>query len=356
MPKNSCQLKAQLLSATIIIAALGLSAIAASAEDAWSFKLDSVKEKAKTRIEYKPLDKAEKKWKLCALFPHLKDSYWLSIDYGMVEEAKRQGVALTILQAGGYENLPKQLSQFDDCIAAGADAILVSPISEAGVANKLKESMGKGIPTVAVANPVLETPITAKISTDYREKGLSAGKYVIEFLGDKGGNAVAFPGPQGSGWAETYLSGFEDAVKDSKIKLLDRKFGDTGVAEQLKLVQNALQTYPEMNVIWGTAPTVEAAMGAVVAAGRTDMIIMASYENQAMLKSMQDGKILGFSAEYPVMMGRIGIDLAVRALEKKDHEAELSVAPDLITNETLKSIDISKILAPDGFKPVFSVE
>ena len=85
------------------------------------------------------------------------------------------------------DNLPKQLVQYDDCLNSGADAVLVSPISEAGVANKIEEGMKKGIPQVAVANPVLKTPITAKISTDYHEKGLSAGLYVIKYLGDKGG-------------------------------------------------------------------------------------------------------------------------------------------------------------------------
>ena len=32
--------------------------------------------------------------------------------------------------------------------------------------------------------------------------------------------------------------------------MLADKFGDLGVAVQLGLVQNALQAYPDMNVIW----------------------------------------------------------------------------------------------------------
>ena len=101
-----------LTTAAAMLAATLAFATAASADDApWSFRVDSVKDGAKTRIQYTPIDKASKKWKLCALFPHLKDSYWLSVNYGMVQEAKRQGVALTILQAGGYDNLPKQLAQ-----------------------------------------------------------------------------------------------------------------------------------------------------------------------------------------------------------------------------------------------------
>src|ERR1700759_4625221 len=87
-----------------------LSAGMAHAADWWPFKIASAKDgdlKKVGEIEYKPLDKAEKPWKLCVLFPHLQDSYWVSVDYGIVEEAKRLGVKVTVLQAGGYTALPK---------------------------------------------------------------------------------------------------------------------------------------------------------------------------------------------------------------------------------------------------------
>ena len=74
-------------------------------------------------VEYTPLPKASKPWNICVLFPHMKDTFWVAADYGVVEEAKRMGVNMTMYQAGGYENLPKQLSQFDDCMAGNFDAI-----------------------------------------------------------------------------------------------------------------------------------------------------------------------------------------------------------------------------------------
>ena len=45
--------------------------------------------------------KAKRAWKLCALYPSLKDSYWLSLNYGMQEAARRYGVDLRVLEAGG---------------------------------------------------------------------------------------------------------------------------------------------------------------------------------------------------------------------------------------------------------------
>src|SRR5262249_7731808 len=69
--------------------------------------------------EYAPLAKAEKPYKLCVLFPHMKDSFWVAVAYGIVKQAEAMNVNMNLFEAGGYENLPKTLSQFDDCMAVG---------------------------------------------------------------------------------------------------------------------------------------------------------------------------------------------------------------------------------------------
>ena len=103
--------------ATIV---LSLGTTGALAKDWYPFKIAAAKNgdlKQVEQIAYVPLDKAEKPWKLCVLFPHMQDTYWLSVDYGIVEEAKRLGVKINLYQAGGYTQLPKQISQYDDCMA-----------------------------------------------------------------------------------------------------------------------------------------------------------------------------------------------------------------------------------------------
>src|SRR5699024_11083431 len=127
------------------------------------------------------------------------------------------------------------------------------------------------------------------------------------------------PGPQGSGWAESYLAGFKGALDGTETVLLDEKFGDAGVPQQLRLIEDSLQTYPEITAIWGGAPAAEAAVGAVEEAGLEDSVaVMSSYENQTMVDLVQRGKIMGFATEFPVIQGRMAVDLAVRALEGKD--------------------------------------
>ena len=79
-------------------------AVTAHADDKWwpakVYDYDSGSQKV---VEYSPLEKAAKPWNICVLFPHMKDTFWVAVDYGVVEEAKRLGVNMTLYQAGGYD-------------------------------------------------------------------------------------------------------------------------------------------------------------------------------------------------------------------------------------------------------------
>jgi periplasmic protein TorT len=342
------------------LVAATLAAVIGSARAAdpwWPVKVYDLDSGSPKVTDYVPVEKAAKPWNICVLFPHMKDTFWVAVDYGVVEEAKRLGVNMTLYQAGGYENLPKQLSQFDDCLAGNFDAIVVGPISEAGLTKKFQEGMAAGKAVIATVNPVPKAALTGKMFVDFDTMGEQTGAYLVKTLDGKEAKVGTFPGPAGSGWAEQFLAGFKKATSSTKnVTVLADKFGDSGVAVQLGLIQNALQAFPDMNVIWGCAPAVEAAIGAVAEAGRNSVLIESSYENQAMLDDLKSGKILGSATQYPVLEGRVAIDTAVRALEKKQYIKFSKTIPDMIARDNLDKINMSLVLAPAEFKAVYSVK
>jgi protein TorT len=350
-------LKSLAFAATCMTALVAGSA--AFAEEKW-WPLDVIDMSSGKPVpaKYEPVDKASKPYKICVLFPHMKDSFWVAVAYGIVKESERLGVNMNLFEAGGYENLPRQLSQFDDCLAGGYDAIVVGPISEAGLAQKFAEAKKRGVPVIGTVNPIsTASSLPAMIYVDFKQMGEMTGKALVDNLGDKKANVVTFPGPAGSGWAESFNDGFKGALQGKdNVKVLGEKFGDSGVAVQLQLLQDALQAYPDMNVIWGTAPTAEAAIGAVQEAGKQgEMMIMSSYENQAMLDALNRGDIMGFATQYPVAEGRISMDQAVRILDKKPVMTFAQPVPDVVLKSTADKLNMGLILAPADWKPVYSV-
>src|SRR5437588_5158614 len=192
------------LAAVSAMAACALvGAVPAKAADKWwpakIYDFDSGSQK---ETEYSPLEKAAKPWNICVLFPHMKDTFWVAVDYGVVEEAKRMGVNMTLYQAGGYENLPKQLSQFDDCLSGNFDAIVIGPISEAGLDKQFAKGVASGKPIISTVNPVAKSTVTSKMTVDFDTMGEQTGTYLLDYLKGKPAKAATCTGPAGSGWAE----------------------------------------------------------------------------------------------------------------------------------------------------------
>ena len=351
--------------------AFGLACLAApltgafSQDKAWfPFKVESWDppfnmESPRKEMDYSPLEKAAQKWDICVSFPHMKDAYWLAVDYGVAEEAKRQGVKMTLVEAGGYTNLNKQISQIEDCVAGGAQAVIIGAISYDGLNNLVKEVTSKGVPVIDVINGMSSPDLTAKSLVSFGEMGFKAGEYIAK-QHPKGSGKVKvawFPGPPGAGWVEAGNTGFLDAVKDSDIEVVDTKYGDTGKEIQLKLVEDVMEAHPDINYIVGTSPTTEAAVQLLRDRGLQDKIkVVAYYFTPGVYENIKKGSVLAAPTDSAVIQGRIAIDQAVRALEKQDFTKHVGPKLYVIDSSNIETFDYPSSLAPADYKPVFTVD
>ncbi len=312
----------------------------------------------RTTVDYVPLDKAEKAWDICVSFPHMKDAYWLAVDYGVVAESERLGVKMQLVEAGGYTNLNTQISQIEDCVARGAEAVVIGAISFDGMNNLVSEIRAKGIPVIDVINGLSSPELSAKSLVSFGEMGYKAGEYIAKLHPEGSGKVQVawFPGPPGAGWVEAGNAGFQEAVAGSDIEVVETKYGDTGKEIQLKLVEDTLETYPDIQYIVGTSPTVEASISLLRSRGLTDQIsLLAYYFTPGVFRGIQRGQVLAAPTDSAVIQGRVAIDQAVRILEGKDYHRHVGPALYVIDPENINTFDRGSSLAPDDFKPTFTV-
>ena len=343
---------------------VALSAASVQADEAWfpyaveswdpPFNMAS----PRTSIDYVPLDKASSAWEICVSFPHMKDAYWLGVNYGVASEAERQGVKMQLVEAGGYTELNTQVSQIEDCVAAGANAVVIGAISFEGLNNLVSEIRGQGIPVIDVINGMSSSELSAKSLVSFGEMGGKVGEYLAEAhpAGSEPVKVAWFPGPAGAGWVEAGNTGFIGAAEGSAVEVVDTKYGDTGKEAQSTLVEDALETYPDLDYIVGTAVTAEAAIPILRARGLSDQIkILSYYFTPGVDQGISRGQILAAPTDSPVIQGRIAIDQAVRILEGADFEKHVGPALYVVTADNHAEFDSSSTLAPAGFKPVFRV-
>ena len=184
------KLQALLCSAAIALTATG----AASAEDWFPYSVESWDPpfdmaSQRSSMDYEPLEAASQPWEICVSFPHMKDAYWLGVNYGVSEEAKRLGVNMQLVEAGGYTELNTQISQLEDCVAAGADAVVIGAISFDGLNSIVSEIRARDIPVIDVINGMSSSELSAKSLVSFGEMGAKAGAFLAE-QHPAGGDAV----------------------------------------------------------------------------------------------------------------------------------------------------------------------
>ena len=309
-------------------------------------------------VLYTPLDHATRPWRFCIAYPHLKDAYWLSVNYGMVEEAQHLGVRFRLVEAGGYPNLERQIEQIESCVAMGADGLIVGAVSFDGLSDLLGR-VSQTMPVIASVNDVADRGVTAKVGVSWYDMGAAAGKVVADAhpRGSPPVRVAWFPGPEGAGWVRFVDAGFRDALRDSAAQIVATLYGDTGLEIQVRLVETALDDHPDLDYIVGNAPTAEAAVSILRARGLEGRIkIVSDYMTHAVMRGLQRGKIVASPNDFPVFQGRLSIEMAVRAVEGRLTFRHVGPRIAVVRSGSEISLPGSAYFAPASFVPVFSLE
>jgi protein TorT len=324
--------------------------------DVWSPPFNTGHQHAKQ--QYIPLGHASRPWRICASIPHLKDDYWLAVNFGLVNEAKRLGVTLNLYEAGGYENLATQQNQIAECVAQNkADALIIGAISADGLNSVVADYSAKGMPVIDLINGINSDKITARVAADFYDMGLAAGKYLTVLQsGNKAAKVAWFPGPAGAAWVAAGDKGFRAALNGSSLSVIDGGFGDTGIAVQTRLIEAVLDSHPDIDFIAGTAVSAEAAVQVLQKRNLEQRIeVIAYYFGPGVYRGIKRGAILAAPSDSQAVLARISIDQAVRALEKQKMIRHLGVTIKMVDLKSLSEFDLNSSIAPAGFRPIFSV-
>lgn len=330
-------------------------------------------------VDYVPLmpDEVDAKHHICVSFPHLVDSYWVGAAYGIIEEGKRLGQKISLIEAGGYDKLEKQLSQIEDCIANGAEILVLSAISAEGNIKQVDELRARGIKVVDLINGI-NTEVDAKSLESYYSMGRIACSWVAkQHPAGSGKVKIAwFPGPPGASWSVAGNDGCHDAVVGSDAEIVSTKWAQTSKEAQLSLVENVIQAQTsgddvDLDYIVGVAPAIEGGMAALRDLGLQDEIKLVSYYyTPGMHQFVGRGSVAMAPTDQMIIQARISIDQAVRLLEGKpsatggrpefnntgrmiEHVQPVAIQ---VTPENHADFDTSTTLAPKGWTPVFSTD
>ena len=249
----------------------------------------------------------------CVLVPHFKDEYWLSVGYGLEQQAKKQDVKLLFFEAGGYRSRERQITQLYECRDRQVDAILIGAVtSEHPELLSAVSEVNQDMPVFGLVNELHAPELRASIGVDWEDMGLVIGQYLAARhpAGTEVRTAVLISGPPESGWIGPLETGLRNGLKGSSLQLVEVFGADTGLRQQLKVVEQAFERYPDTDYLVGSAPAVEAAIGVLTQGDQSARpTLVSTYISHTIKRSLSNGQVLAVPFDDPMAQG----DMAIRA-------------------------------------------
>ena len=230
------------------------------------------------------------------------------------------------VQASG-DNAQKQIQQINAMVQAGADAIIVYPISPTALNQVIKNACNKGV-VIFTYDSVVEEPCAHHVGVDAEDSGYRRAKWVFEQLGGKG-SIVEITGAAGTSYNSRINAGTAKALKEFPgIKIIASANGNWSNPEARVQLTKILATHSweEIDGLVMQAGCYEATLMQKEAgiANKDLKVCGGGAENGQRLQMLPEGTIDGavglraYSSGSAVYGGAMALKLAVDALQGKE--------------------------------------
>jgi len=299
-----------------------------------------------------PADAADK---IGVSMPNIKGPWFTPVLYGISDEAKKLGYDVVIQDAGGYGNVDKQVSQFQNLVVQKVAAILMDPANPASFNGAVKQAKAAKIPVIGAGSPIVASDVEADAaaSSSHCNVGHELAKGAKTLL-PNGGTIAVLAGPAGAFWASDRLRCFKEDIAGTNLKIVAEQTSEQDPAVALSLANDFLQRFPKVDVLYGADDTygVGAARAAQGAQKCGKVKVMFAVLGEAAEEMMRAGCADYVVAQQPVVIGRSAVrmmDALVKGKPLEKRKDEVALIP--VTMANLNSLDKSGMQAPKGWTP-----
>ena len=280
--------------------------------------------------------KADGDYKIAVITMDSVDQHWVSLKEGAEEEAKADDVTVDFM-APDVKDDAKQIECINNAVAGGYDALMVAANSEDAVSGALQEAIDAGMKLVYVDSPA-NVEAEATFSTDNKAAGKTAGEEMIKALEDKGvkdGSIGIVNINNSTNTAIQREAGFREAFEGTDYELLETQFCEGDAAKAQTIAENYITE--GVVGIYGTNEGASTGVGNAIKASGSDEIIGVGFDRSDTLKGLiEDGYLVCTMAQNPDQMGKLGVQVCIKALNGEDLGGEVTdTGVSVLTKESL---------------------
>ncbi len=264
------------------------------------------------------------------------DEFYITMNCGAQEEAKKQGVTLDF-QGPDQFDASLQTPIVNAVTQKKPDAILIAPTDTKALYVPIKQAADAGIKIVLVDTTLEQADLAvSQIASDNIGGGREAATALADLIGGEGKVFVNNVNP-GISTTDLRAQGFEEQAKKLGLDYLGQQFNDDDPAKAAAITKAQLAKEPDLKGIFATNlfSAEGSASGLREADKLGDVKIVGFDAGPNQVKALEDGTVQALIAQKPADIGAQGVEQAFNALEDKPTTAKIGTESTTITKETL---------------------
>jgi len=188
--------------------------------------------------------------KVAFLMPETVVPLQRAIIEGVEAAADKYGVDLSVFDAGGYANVTKQVSQFENAIGQNYEAIMMLPASPRALNAQIKAASDAGITVTADLIPPESEDLDFALLSNSVTEGEVGATEIAKEIGEEGEIFGLFGG-EGSAPNIFYVQGAMKALeKFPKVNLVyEKNFPAFNPAEAQSAMEDGLAAHPNVEAV-----------------------------------------------------------------------------------------------------------
>lgn len=203
----------------------------------------------------------------------------------------------------------EQQQILQDLVTVGVSGIAISPVTPQFQTDMLNEAAAR-VNLITQDSDAPQSSRACYIGTNNVDAGRAAGDLIKKAL-PEGGKIMLFVGTLEAQNAQDRKKGIEEAIKDSKIEIIDTRTDETDRAKAVANVQDTLTTHSEVGCLVGLwSYNGPAILNAVRSSGKLDKVKIVCFdEEDETLQGVKDGHIAGTIVQQPFEFGYQSVKL-----------------------------------------------
>ncbi len=269
-------------------------------------------------------------------YQNLQNEFIINIQDAVRSKAAELNIELIELDAQGKAE--NQISQIENFIARGVDAIILNPYDKEGSSPAVTIAAREKVPIVVV-NAIVSNLDKAStyVGSEDAEAGRIATHYIIELLNGKG-NIAVIHGANGHSAEVQRSIGIREVIDEfPSAKIIVEQSANWDRAQALALMENWLASGREIDAV--IAQNDEMALGAykaIEAAGKQDEILLIGIDAiQDALLAVAEGAMVGTVFQDAKGQGALAVELANKLIKGDTVENNYYIPFQLVTKENL---------------------